>query len=637
MSKIGWKFPPTHGGSSHGYNDAGIAHFEGARLAGLARETIQNSLDARASEDEPVHVTFELQEIDTDSTLGLSDLAETVQHCIQAEDLSDKEKSEFSRGERLLRASKLTFLRVVDRNTTGLQGDNWRALVKRLGTSRKVPGAGGSFGIGKSAPFSVSPLRTVYYWSRFVGEGGLPNVKFQGKAVLVSHDRGNGETQGTGFYGKTHDCSHLSEREIPDVIGRLENHPGRGNGTSLWIAGFDGSSGWRNRVGRSVVENFFCAIQEGKLSVLIEPKGSGENDDSDLLEIDAESVDRWFTELLSDSGVQDDESAALKEARVFSNILRERPCSCEKEDQDLGHCRLWIEVGDELPSKVALIRGAGMLITSQQKGLVRFPGTRSFAAVCRFESEEGNELLRRMENPEHNQFEPDRLPPEDYTRGRRALSRVLKWIRDSIKEVAAPDASEATLIDELADLLPDIEPDDAFGPNGEGEPEFGRDAVIHLKPRRRTLSPSSDLDGGNNGGEDDDGEGDKSTDPGDGSASGRAASSGAPKSGGSRGRESIIVERVRYLPSTSDLCRYGVVFTPISDVSSASFSLAEAGDSNAIERSDLKVAKPDGSQIALSDYRDELTAGRRYRLDVVAEQPITGRAWRLSVTKDRRG
>ena len=631
MSKIGWKFPLTHGGISHGYNDAGIAHFEGARLANLARETIQNSLDARASADEPVHVTFELQEIDTDSTLGLSDLAETVQRCIQEENLSDKAKSEFSRGERLLRASKLTFLRIEDRNTTGLQGDNWLALVKKLGTSRKVRGAGGSFGIGKSAPFSVSPLRTVYYWSRFRGNEGRPKVKFQGKAVLVSHNRGEGETQGTGFYGRTHDCSHLSDHEIPEVIRNLENHRDRGNGTSLWIAGFDDSPGWRNRVGRSVVENFFCAIQDGKLSVLIEP------DDRDLLDIDTKSLDRWFAELLSDSGVQHEENAALKEACAFLNVLRKQPRQCDKEDQDLGHCRLWIEVGDELPSKVALIRGAGMLITSQQKGLVRFPGTRSFAAVCRFESEEGNELLRRMENPTHDQFEPDRLPPEERKRGARALRRVLEWVRDSIKKVAAPHAVEATLIDELADMLPDIEPDEAFGPNGEDEPEFGRDAVVHLKPRRRTLSPSSELDGENNGGDDDDGEGDRSTDPGDGSASGGAGRSGASESGGSRGRESILVERVRYLPSTSDLHGYSVVFTPLSDVSGASFGLAEAGDSDAIKRSDLKVATPDGSQVALSDYRGELTAGQRYRLDIVAEQPITGRAWRLRVTKDRRG
>ena len=59
---IGWRFPPTNGGRIDGFNDPGIAHFNGAPSS-LARETIQNSLDARANSSEPVHVDFELIEL----------------------------------------------------------------------------------------------------------------------------------------------------------------------------------------------------------------------------------------------------------------------------------------------------------------------------------------------------------------------------------------------------------------------------------------------------------------------------------------------------------------------------------------------------------------------------------------------
>ena len=44
--EIGWHFPPTSGGREDGFNDPGAAHFSGAPLSSLARETIQNSLDA---------------------------------------------------------------------------------------------------------------------------------------------------------------------------------------------------------------------------------------------------------------------------------------------------------------------------------------------------------------------------------------------------------------------------------------------------------------------------------------------------------------------------------------------------------------------------------------------------------------
>ena len=60
-----------------------------------------------------------------------------------------------------------------------------------------------------------------------------------------------------------------------------------------------------------------------------------------------------------------------------------------------------------------------MLVTTQQRNLIRFPGFRDFAALCVFEDPVGNELLRRMENPRHEQFEPDRLPEGDRERGRR--------------------------------------------------------------------------------------------------------------------------------------------------------------------------------------------------------------------------
>ena len=55
-SRIGWRFPPTNGGQADGFNDPGIAHFNGLPLTSLARETIQNSLDARGTLGTPVHV-----------------------------------------------------------------------------------------------------------------------------------------------------------------------------------------------------------------------------------------------------------------------------------------------------------------------------------------------------------------------------------------------------------------------------------------------------------------------------------------------------------------------------------------------------------------------------------------------------
>ena len=119
-------------------------------------------------------------------------------------------------------------------------------------------------------------------------------------------------------------------------------------------------------------------------------------------------------------------------ARVFWTLSQDAPVA-EKQDSDLGHCRLWLRTAEGLPSKVAFVRRTGMLVTTQQPGLIRFPGFREFAALCVFEDPAGNELLRRMENPKHDQFESDRLPKDDRSRGRNALKRVTDWIRNEIK------------------------------------------------------------------------------------------------------------------------------------------------------------------------------------------------------------
>ncbi len=171
-TKIGWRFPPTNGGRVDGFNDPGIAHFNGAPLSSLARETIQNSLDAGWRLGEPVHVTFELKDF-TPEELGRNELMSAIEASKRAATDDDLAKQALESARLVLERDRVPCLRVSDRNTTGLRGDQWRALVKMQGVSLKpeVEGAGGSHGIGKYAPFAVSALRTVFYWTCYE-EGG---------------------------------------------------------------------------------------------------------------------------------------------------------------------------------------------------------------------------------------------------------------------------------------------------------------------------------------------------------------------------------------------------------------------------------------------------------------------------------
>ena len=126
------------------------------------------------------------------------------------------------------------------------------------GVSHKpeMEGAGGSHGIGKYAPFAVSTLRTVFYWTCF-REDGRDRERFQGKSVLMSHTSMEGkETQGTGFFGVKKDCLELTQ-EIPQPFRVLDQRQQPVQGTSLTIMGFRETDDWRRRIAASVIANFF--------------------------------------------------------------------------------------------------------------------------------------------------------------------------------------------------------------------------------------------------------------------------------------------------------------------------------------------------------------------------------------------
>ena len=637
---LGWRFPPTNGGREDGFNDPGIAHFGGSRLASLARETIQNSLDARLDPSSPVHVSFELVHLVSED-IGGDELLAAIESCRQqraADDSSVADALETAAG--VLKSDKVTCLQVSDRNTTGLDGQRWHTLVKTQGVSHKpgAPGAGGSHGIGKYAPFAVSDLRTVFYWTSF-REGRVAREWCQGKSVLMSHEDSDGmETQGTGFFGQRDGCAQLVGRDVPQCF-RLTDPSGKPVlGTSIVIAGFRAMANWRHRVAASVIANYFHALRTGNLTVMLEPD---DDDDTSLFEITADSLSDWFAKLgvgLEASDTVEREEIQL--ARRLSGLLDDDP-TFETQDADLGHCRLWVRVSDGLPSKVAFVRRTGMLITTRQAKLLRFPGYREFVALCVFEDPDGNELLRKMENPTHDQFEPERLPETDRSRGRQALTRITKWIRKSLREVAGPPAGGHRIaLRELATYLPLHDPEESFdGHDQDGdqrapEPGFGSHPVVALRPIRRPSFP--ELVNRLGDAKDGDGDGEEEGERGGGGTGGNGGGGGSGGEGdgtgeggtgnrggaGSAGR--IPISRVRMIPMADDPNAYRLSFRS-EDEGIARLVLEEAGDSTAVPRDDVRCIQGDAS---LS--RVPVARGERTTIEITADRPLGGRAWRLS-------
>lgn len=641
-NSVGWRFPPTGGGKEDGYNDSGVAHFSGTPLYSLARETIQNSLDARKLEGEPVEVEFELIRVEPEE-IGSTELTRAVRSSIvRAEELPDRDAQRaLQRALDTLNNDDIHCLRVSDFNTTGLRERNWQALVKMQGFSQKDDaGAGGSHGIGKYAPFAVSALRTVFYWTCYE-EDGETVEKLQGKAVLMSHGDATSRTQGTGFYGVKDECEALSDvGSVPQRLRRLNAERDPEYGTALVIAGFSEESRWQQRIASSVIENYFYAITKRALRVLVDPGTKSANLPD--VQIDETNLSLWFETLEEDIASDDDEDGnALKRAKAYCGLMDGSTTPAEKQDSELGHCKLYVRVGEGLPSRVALVRRTGMLVTDQQNNLLRFPLHQDFVAMCVFEDPSGNALLRRMENPQHDRFEHNRLPEEERQKGRNALKRITSWIRDEIRKQAGPqDVGQTTVLSELATYLPDLHPDEPFdgagGSNEEtNERGFGDRITMSLKPIRKSApalrkGDEDDADGpGPDGGSS--GGGGTDTNGGGGGNGGPGEGEGQGGSGGTSGgavRRLLPVSAVRVLPVRESENRYRLSFRARRS-GTCRLEVEEAGDSSTNALEDVRTA--DGEPLA--DVKLKLTADKRTSLEIMSESPIRDRAIRVAAVE----
>lgn len=458
-----WRFPSNGGGISEGFNASSIDLFHGNIVESLVRESIQNSIDAAAQPDSTVHVALTLDELYVDDHEELSGLRgpigagrKLVASDVQA---TAKEKAFYERAGRLLDypGAKVNVLGVHDFFTTGLTGSfqaggrtPWLALVHTTGlTVKSSDTAGGSYGHGSAAPFALSDLRTLFYFTQINHDQEGTERRFQGKCILQSlplSDLGadvEGISQATGFFSSNAHNHPLLGASVPEWASALRDGVAPagqdGNGTSVYVLapriGGDIDEFWA-RVAIGVMANFYYAIATGRLSVRA----------GDVV-LDSQTISGELARLcapdimepleLADATIQ-----AVESARTIASPTLHGQFSRE----GFGEIKWFMRIGDDVTWRaVGLARSAGMLVTKTPPRLERFSGVRYFDMFVCVEGNEGSAVLRDLENPAHDKFEFDRI--EDTARqqqARKAYQGFARRIRDIIGENAQHE-----VVDEL--------------------------------------------------------------------------------------------------------------------------------------------------------------------------------------------
>lgn len=619
---IGWEHPIDNSDQWDGFNESGMQHFAGSPIKHLAREVIQNALDA--GESDTVVVKIQLHEVLVSSIPNVDELKENIKSCYGASK-NEGRKAEifFEAAKTELEKSKITVLEISDYNTKGMKGPSkngtpFYAFMKAKGQSKKESEtATGSYGIGKFAPYTVSKLRTIFLSTIHQDDSGNFTQLTQGKSILMSHDIDGKRKQGIGFWGLKDRCQPVTGvNHLPEWIERVNREVDleKNKGSKLSILCFDAQKNWQEILAVSVAENFFAAISDGKLKVEIDGKYT----------LDQNSIRQLFNDENSNK-LKELISSQKNEPEQFNNskhylaayqggieVITE-----ESQTNTLGLCQLKIWVAENLPKKVCTLRN-GMFISDGIAGLKVFSDFKEFVAVFHCQDKKGNELLRSMEPPRHDDFEVDLLPTKtEQLKGKKALKEISEWVRECLRRHAKDPVSDVTEIDELKDFFGD----DGDSDTGKGTQEINPygDIVIRGKPIKTKLQPSNKIgngtDGGDEPGDNDGGGGADGAGGGDGKG---GIGKGTGGTGSGAGANLVDINNVRAILSGAKSRR--ISFTPVHS-GQIRLSVKEAG---ADSDYDVAIATATEGTIKGEGIILDVISGNRVTLDIELNQDFSG-------------
>lgn len=467
MNPGNWIFAESGGGERSGFNDAGIDTFKSRRVRSVAREVIQNSLDAASSTTGPVKISVETVRILKSEAPELFALGTHMEAC-RIESSKKEPKEFFEHASKTLEGEDIRALLFHDSNTTGLVGPlegegPWEALTRSSGVTQKSNGGLGSFGHGARAPFALSGLRTVLYLTE-INVDGVKERRAVGRSVLMSHSFAGAQRQAVGFFGSGSEAKPLVNEEIPSWLDKLRP-AGLGVGTTLIV--LDARSPlFQKKFEYEVIRSFALAIESEALSIEI----LGETLDKSQL------MARWIAAVEDLRGDGSEDSVVENsDLQIMETTLA--PTGKFVMPTSLGDCEIRVLKDDSIKRKlVTVARGGGMTITSAPWGLVRFNRMQHFSCVVWVRDKDGSSLLAKLENPTHNEFSRDWLDESDVDEGTGSIWATYvmftQEIREKLRElfeVEVTGSTETNLLDKLLE-----------GTGKKGEEGLGTSRVIQI-------------------------------------------------------------------------------------------------------------------------------------------------------------
>lgn len=460
--KENWRFKGNNYTYENGLDTADMETFKKDPIASLARETCQNSIDAKKEGEKKVVIEFKTFEIKSQEILGYDRLRAEIENCkeYKKSQRNDKDYEQLCDMSKAISKETITCLRISDFHTTGLYGDKFYLLTKGSGITDKTGTTGGSKGIGKYASFVASAFNTVFY-STYTIEGERKSLGIS--KLCSSPIEGTDEkTMGIGYYG-----IDLKNTPMNQQIELDKEYVRTTSGTDLYILGFKKEQSWKQQILSMLLDSFLVAIFKEELEIKVDDIHVNKNNLKEIVE---------------------NEELIVKNMRksIFSQYIL--VCEGEgvftKELDILGYGKVKVfarsfgrEQSDLATNNCVMIRYPYMKIKA-------FPGisTMPCSAICIIEDNNLNKLLKDIENPQHTDWEPKRKNDESL---RSEIKNIIHHLRnciiDFVVEVLSTSETEKLDIEGAGDYLPESNEEDSEAIAGEQEVTVVKETPVIVK------------------------------------------------------------------------------------------------------------------------------------------------------------
>lgn len=416
-----WHFVNHPNGiEKQGIRDGDIDDFDKTRYQSVVRESIQNSLDAKLNEINPVIVNFNFFNLKKDSEIDLFTIENHIKACVSY----NNEKDDIERLNTMIKSfenDNVRCLNISDENTIGMNAESYNAFISKNISFKSNLSSAGSKGRGKAAYFALSYLRTVLVSSKSK-EGYI----FQGISRLSNHIIANEEKYFKGYFGN--DLAPIIDKNlIPENFSR------KVLGTSINIIGIWNDPEVKTTMIKEVLNHFWLAIYENELIVIID-------DVTINNEFIVHNLHEYFP-ILIENGRYNDNGNPRQYFETYQTGTK-----FSEQILGIGHVEFRILKNESFGGRISHFRKSKMLI---YKSPELYSG---YCAVFLCNGLEGNEILKKLENATHTEWKKGNWS-ENPSDGKIILDKIKEFKKKCIDSYYGANKESEFSIKEFDNLI----------------------------------------------------------------------------------------------------------------------------------------------------------------------------------------